>query len=111
MEQKLNAARFLNIEKMPACHTMMKNTQTSTLNFEKNKSRDIKETLLPTRPFQTDYDKYVNGKEYLMKKLIGGAIEMKKNNLNDSRGCRNSIVHVCCGATAPPPDMNSFDNA
>jgi hypothetical protein len=46
--------------------------------FQKQTSRDLRQTLLPERPFQTDYDNYPRVKEKMMQKLNSGSVSMNK---------------------------------
>ena len=49
-----------------------------TLMFQKQTSRDLRQTLLPERPYQTDYDNYPRVKDKMMQKLTAGSISMNK---------------------------------
>ena len=49
--------RFANINKTPNCHSSKKHQ--ASVFLDKYSGRDLKKTLLPVRPYQTDYDKYV----------------------------------------------------
>lgn len=49
--------RFSNINKTPNCLSSKKHT--GSVFLDKYSGRDLKKTLLPVRPYQTDYDKYV----------------------------------------------------
>lgn len=109
-ETSLNPKRFDNIDRTPNCLSMIKNT--ACLNFRKHKGRDINETLLPVRPYQTDYDKHTHGKDYLGKKLNTGSVDMQKHKQIDARGTRNSISHITVvqGANNPQSDYTSVDH-
>ena len=71
-----HAGRFDNINKTPSCHSAVKNKM--TLKFQQQTSRDLRKTLLPERPYQTDYDQYTKVKEKLMFNLTSGSIDMSK---------------------------------
>lgn len=49
--------RFTNINKTPNCHSSKKHQ--ASVFLDKYSGRDLKKTLLPVRPYQTDYDKCV----------------------------------------------------
>lgn len=85
----------------------MKNT--GSIDFRKHRPRDLAETLLPLKPFQTDYDKHTKGKDFLLKTLTSGSVDWRKARKNrDSRGTRNSIAVL--QGTADSSTKNSIDN-
>ena len=83
----LHEKRFDNINRDPT-----KTKVIGTLNFSRIKPRDLKETLLPERPYQVDYRNSARGKDYVMQRQGLGSVEMHKHKLKklESRGTRNS---------------------
>jgi len=51
---------------------MSKNTP--SVYFKKTTDRKIEETVLPVRPYQSDYDNYENNKNAVMQKLNRGYV-------------------------------------
>lgn len=105
-ENQLNDQRFENINKNPSCYTKIKNT--GSIDFRKHRPRDLTETLFPLKPFQTDYDKHVKGKDFLLKTLATGSVDWRKDTKSrDARGTRNSIAVL--QGTADSNEKHSVD--
>ena len=86
----INENRFHNIDKKPG---ILSNYRKGIkVNFTQLQGRTLNDSYMATKSHQPDYEKKDEAKDYLMKKLNRGSIDMKKSSPLKDRGMRNSIT-------------------